>query len=205
MSFPNSGDGFNQPNFPTAQPLPGGAPMPQFNQPGAPGGLPKLGSLSSLAQTARMKHIKSAKTVLFIVGILTMGLSAVMFAIAEQTVQSQIDQELRGLGPGFIVDQQKMAELKIDAVAKTRLGAGIGFVEGLVFLLLGVFVQKAPVAMTATGLILYVADYAIGGAFDPTYLVKGIIVKIIIVVCLVKALKAAIAYERERKNAEATA
>lgn len=193
MSFPDSGGGFNQPNFPGATPTPGVDPT-------APGALPKLGSLSNLAQTARMKHIKSAKTVLFIVGVLTMGLSAVMFFLAETTVQSEIDKEIHKLGFGVQIDPVKLAEIKSEGVAKVRLGAGIGILEGLAFLLLGIFVQKAPVAMTATGLVLYVADYAIGSAFDPTYLVKGIIVKVIIIVCLVKALNAAIAYEREKRN-----
>ena len=76
--------------------------------------------------------------------------------------------------------------------------------EGVVFVLLGFFVHRAPVAMTATGLILYIADYAIGAVLDPTYLVRGIIVKIVIVVCLVKALNAAIACERERRIAGCT-
>lgn len=165
------------------------------------GGVPKLGSLANLAQAARMKHINSARTVLWIFGILTMGLSAVMFAFAAQSVQAQINKELTALGPGFVVDQAKMAVLQGKAVAAARFGAGLSFVEGVVFVLLGFFVHRAPVAMTATGLILYIADYAIGAVLDPTYLVRGIIFKIVVVVCLVKALNAAIACERERRIA----
>jgi hypothetical protein len=198
MTFPNAGDEFHDASVTSGQPA---ADEPAVPPSGQSGGLPKLGSLTSLAQTARMKHIKSAKTVLYVVGILTMGVSAVMLTIADQSVQSQIDRELRKLGPDFVVDDAKMAEGKGEAVAATRFGAGLSFMEGVVFLLLGMFVQKAPVAMTATGLILYIADYAIGAALDPAYLVQGIIVKIVVVVCLVKALQAAIAYERERETA----
>lgn len=169
------------------------------------GSLPRLGSLSNLAQSARMKHIKSAKTVLVVVGILTIIVSIGLYAMAESTVQSQIDGELRTLGPGMVVDQTLLAQVKADALSAQRFGALLAVAEGVVFLLLGLNVHKAPVPLTATGLILYIADYAIGGVLDPTYLIKGIIIKIIIVVCLFKALNAAIAYEREKRASAALA
>jgi hypothetical protein len=169
--------------------------------PAASPSLPQLGSLANLAQSARMKHIKSAKTVLVIVGVLTIVVSLGMFVGAEAMVQSQIDKELKDLGPGMVVDQSILVQLKADQVGAQRFGSLLSLAEGVVFLLLGLNVQKAPVPLTATGLILYLADYAIGGVLDPMYLVKGILIKIIIVVCLFKALNAAIAYEREKRAA----
>lgn len=202
MTSANSDGAFRQSGGASEQP-PASEPAHPESEPTS--GLPQLGSLTSLAQTARMKHINTAKGWLYVIGILTMVLSVVIFASAAQSVQTQIDKELRDLGPGVEVDHAKLAVLQGQAVASTRFGAGLGFLEGAVFVLLGAFVRRAPVAMTASGLILYIADYAIGTVLDPTYLVKGIVVRIFVIVCLVKALKAAIACERERRIAETVA
>jgi hypothetical protein len=158
--------------------------------------LPKLGKLT---QTARMKRIKSARTVLLFIGTISLLYGLAMTVFAETFVDSQIDKEIRGLGPNVIIDQAKLKEIKVEAYGRQRVGGFATIAEALAFLLLGVFVQKAPVPLTATGLILYAADWAVGSIFDPTYLLHGLIVKVLIMACLVKALNAAIAYERERR------
>lgn len=68
---------------------------------------------------------------------------------------------------------------------------------GLVFVVLGVMIYSAPVACTVLALILYIAGWAISGIGNPAMLANGLIIKIIIVAALVKAIQAAVAYQRE--------
>lgn len=80
------------------------------------------------------------------------------------------------------------------AVKMTGFGfAGVGFT----YFILGAFIYSAPVACTILGLILYVAGWAISAAMNPVMLANGIVIKIIIVMALVRAIQAAIAYQRE--------
>jgi hypothetical protein len=155
-----------------------------------------LDGLGSLAQSARSKHLKTAKVTLIAVGVLTI-LGNVVFAVAaESMVQQAIDKELRGVPAGQI-DQEVVAELKKQAVTTTRLVSGAFVAVGVVFIFLGLFVSRAPVACTATGLVLYLAGWAITGVLDPSMIFKGALLKVIIIVALVKALKAAIAFQKE--------
>jgi hypothetical protein len=68
---------------------------------------------------------------------------------------------------------------------------------GVIFIILGVMVKSYPVPMTITGLVLYVLANAIFGLLDPAMLLQGVIIKIIVVVALIKAVQAALAYQRE--------
>ena len=60
--------------------------------------------------------------------------------------------------------------------------------------------KKYPVPITVTSLILYIGAAIVFGVIDPSTLARGIIVKIIIVVCLAKSIQAAVAYQREQEN-----
>jgi hypothetical protein len=46
--------------------------------------------------------------------------------------------------------------------------------------------------------VLYLAGNAISAVMDPTTIAQGIIIKIIIIAGLVRSIKAALEYERER-------
>jgi hypothetical protein len=54
-----------------------------------------------------------------------------------------------------------------------------------------------------TGLVLYIAGNLIFGLIEPTSLIRGILIKILIVIAMVKAVSAAIAYQREVSSAPA--
>jgi ABC-type siderophore export system fused ATPase/permease subunit len=77
---------------------------------------------------------------------------------------------------------------------------GIAFL-GVLFILLGFLVTRFPLPATIIALVLYLGSNAVLALLDPAVLVQGIIFKIIVVVCLVKALQAAIAYQRELRAA----
>jgi len=156
-----------------------------------------MAGLGDLAQSARGKELKSARTIMFFVGALSVAVNMFVFSSAEGDVQKEIDKEVGKLGRGFVVDQEKVAALKSQAVAATRLISGGGMVLGMIFVACGLLVQKHPVPATITALTLYLASMAIFGLINPASLASGLIIKIFIVVGLFKAVQAAIAYQKE--------
>jgi hypothetical protein len=157
--------------------------------------LPKLGSL---AQSARSKQLRQARIILIVIGVLLAAVHiAEMFGLRSQ-MKAAIDQEVQKVrARGQQVDPVRVQELEDRAV---RVGIAVDvFVVGLgvLFVIFGIMIYKYPVPITITGLVLYVGLQAITAVLDPTFLVKGIIVKIIIVVALIKAVQAAVAAKRE--------
>jgi hypothetical protein len=153
--------------------------------------------LGSLAQSARQKQIKSARNILFVIGVLTVGANAVMMGLARGQVEKAIQAEIAKVGPGAIVDQAKLQQLQEAAVRIAYLVCAVAMLLGVVFIVFGFIVKKYPVPITITSLVLYIGAAVIFGILDPTTLLQGIIIKIVIVVALVKAIQAAIAYQRE--------
>jgi hypothetical protein len=157
--------------------------------------------LGSLAQSARSKQLKSARAILYFVGIITVVVNAGFVFFADAIVASQIDREVAELRrQGAIIDEEKVAEVRATSVQSVRLSNSIAILIGGVFLVCGALVYRYPVPTTIISLVLYLGAQAAYGAIDPTTLARGWIVKILIVVGLVKAVQAALAFERERED-----
>ncbi|MDB5311234.1 MAG: hypothetical protein JWO38_5436 [Gemmataceae bacterium] len=155
--------------------------------------------LGSLAQSARRTSLKQARTILIVVGVLTALMNVFMFVNAEAEVRKAFEDEKRKLGPGMVFDEAEIKKTSESALQVTRLIYGGTVFLGVLFVCLGLAVYRAPVVCTVTGLVLYLAANAIFAALDPLNLVRGIIVRVIIIVAMVKAVQAALAYEREAK------
>ena len=69
-----------------------------------------------------------------------------------------------------------------------------------VFLALGGWSKNKPVAAIISGLVLYILVQFISIVDDPSNIVKGIIVKILVIGYLVKGLQSAMAAERLKKE-----
>ncbi len=184
-----------------------GKPPPSAFQAGSPepAALPSLAGggatgegLSSLAQSAREKQINRARTILLVVGVLTI-LANVGFMFL---VQSQIDAELRkqGVDRRVLLPEQKRV---IDGVVLLSYDILGGFAAmGVVFLILGVKVRQYPVACTVTGLVLYILGGIVSLILSPeSFVGVGLIIKIVIIVALFQAVQAALAAEREKQAA----
>ncbi len=166
-----------------------------------------LGSsgLGSLTQCARKNQLKSARGILLGVGILTVIANLVFMALAESQVKEALDKEVQKVQQqGKIVDRHKLAEIQEHAIALTRLINGGAAALGVVFIVLGLIVNKYPVPITIAGLVLYVGATAVFAMINWETLVQGVIFKIIIIAALVKSLQSAIAYESERATEPAT-
>lgn len=160
----------------------------------------QFGGLGSLAQSSRLKQLKSARVILFVVGVLTLLANGAIAMFAESLVESQFEKELIQVRQqGMEVDPVVLAELKEEGIRSVQLAGWIGAALGFVFILMGFFLYSNPVVITISALALYIGSAAVYGAIDPSTLKGGWWIKILIVVGLFKAVQAALAYEKERK------
>lgn len=154
-------------------------------------------SMGSLAQSARLKELNSARWALIIVGVLVIGVNIFEMVNLRSLVREAFQKEIRNLGPGAIVDQAQLRRLEDSAVRiGTIIGAG-AIVLGVVFLILGLLVRRFPVPITITGLVLFLIYQGALIVLDINNLYRGIILKVIVLVVLVKAIQAAFAYQKD--------
>ncbi|WP_439621204.1 hypothetical protein [Gemmata sp.] len=160
--------------------------------------------LGSLAQSARKSNLSSARGILIAIGILN-GLGAVfLYFNADREAAQVIEAEKKQAGPFMQFDPVKVQEAQ-DELARVARFIYLGVIgAGVVFIGLGVAVKKAPVPCTVAGLVMFLGLNALAALADPMNLARGLILKIIFFVGLIKAVQAAVAYERDRK-AEAAA
>lgn len=157
-------------------------------------GLPKLGSL---AQAARNKHLRQARNTLLFVGILWTIVQGIFFFVESSQLHHQIQREVGRGGP---VDAAQVQEAEETAQRFLMLFHGGAISVAIVFIVLAFFVEKYPVV---TALALFVGVQVIFALADPTNLLRGWLVKIIVVVALIKALQAGLAAQKEQKQMEA--
>jgi hypothetical protein len=165
--------------------------------------IPSETGLGNLAQAARKKQLKTARGILLFVGIITVVVNIAFCVFADKIVDSQIDQEVAELrGQGMEIDNAAVAEVRASSIRSVQLANGIAVALGVVFIVCGIMVYQYPVPTTILSLVLYIGSAAVYGVVDPTTLARGWLIKIIIVVALFKAVQAALAYEKEQKQAE---
>jgi len=151
--------------------------------------MPQLGSLSSLAQSARMKQLKSARMILIFIGVLIAVWGGIGFSQAEDL----IDTEIRNRQMQGYVIEGDVNQIRVK-MARLINGGTVGL--GVVFILLGVAVSSFPVPATVLGLVLFLGFNAVFAALVPATLLQWIILKIVFIVCLFKAVHSAIGYQR---------
>ncbi|HUR52824.1 MAG TPA: hypothetical protein VMZ71_01750 [Gemmataceae bacterium] len=159
--------------------------------------------LGSLAQSARRTSFKQARGILFALGGLTIVGYSFLFLNVEKEADEAINAEVQKHGGWGGVNPNVANEVRATIIRVGRIIYAGTVALGAVFVLLGFLVPTAPVACTVTGLVLYIASIAVFAVIDPLSLVRGFIIKIVVIVCMVKAVQAAVAYERELKEAKA--
>jgi len=160
--------------------------------------------LGSLAQSARGKQLKQARGILIAIGVLTLILNGGVLALLFSQ-RTQLGNEINKVKaqPGMVVNQAKVKEAE-DALRAGFLGTGVGLGLGVIFVILGLMVKQYPVPATLLGLVLYIGAAVIFGLMSPATLIgAAIIINIVIIACLIKALQAGIAYEKERAKERA--
>jgi len=169
------------------------------------GDLSPASGLGSLGQSARKHTLKSARSILIGVGILTMLANGALFFFAESLIQSQIDAEIKKAGPGLIVDRAKLNSEKDKLVRAAQLMAAGTAALGVVFIILGIAIYLAPVVCTVTGLCLYLGATVVFFVLDPESFKQagaGLFIKVLIIIGLAKAVQTAAAYQKEQQAIE---
>jgi hypothetical protein len=159
--------------------------------------------LGNLAQSARGKQLNTAWWILVILGGLMTAVDLVVFMTIGAIVDAQFEKEIKELrSKGYQIDMVIVAQEKKKAMAvATPLALG-ALAISVGVLVSGLAVKTFPIGATATGLILYIGYHALAAFLDPSNLVKGWLLKIVVVVCLVKALQAAIAHQNEERASQ---
>lgn len=154
-------------------------------------------NLGSLAQSARAKQLKTARIILIVVGLLTIGWNAVFLANTHKEVEGVVQEQLKTLhAKGMIEDTASVAEFRHRVTLFCHIVYGATILLGVVFVVLGLMVYAYPVPVTVLALVLYIGAAAIFGFLSPMTLAQGLIFKIIIIVALVKSIQAAVAYQK---------
>jgi hypothetical protein len=164
------------------------------NNPYTPPVAENLKPLGSLAQAARGKELKGAQRILIVIGILTMAVNGFLLYNLPNEIQQAMKQ-----------NQVAPAEIEQFRQAVTMSGYlvyGLPAVLGLLFVVFGLIIKQFPVPITITSLVLYVLAAVGFGLLNPMTLVQGIIVKVIIIYALIRAIKAARAYEAHARETE---
>jgi hypothetical protein len=166
--------------------------------------LPPLGqdlsassNLGSLAQSARAKELKSARVILIIVGVLFGGSYCFLFSNIANEVNLEAQKQIDGLrAKGLAPDPVSLAEYRQRCTTFGKIFYGSGIALGVIFILMGLAVYAFPIPITILGLVLFIGHTAVIGYLNPMTLVQGWILKIVFVVSLVKAIQAAVAYQK---------
>jgi hypothetical protein len=147
---------------------------------------PRLGSL---AQKARGKELNQARGILLVIGMLTLLCNAADLV----TFQRNIAQAGGRIPPGIV------------ALVYGFDGAFI--LMGLLFVIFGIIIHRFPVPVTIISLVLYILGtvvtlgiLAVSNQGMQAGMTVGLVVRVLIIIALVKAVQAALAYERERRD-----
>jgi len=169
----------------------------RFDSPAA--GNEASGSLGSLPHSARTNSLRSARITMSIIGALTVIMHLVFATFAQEWADFQFNNEIQKQQElGIEVNLDEAAEFKASSVRTLQTLSYICAGLGLIYFVLGALVYHFPVPCTVLALTLYVVGQAIEASADPTILARGLFIKIIAIVALIKGIQAAVAYQREK-------
>ena len=152
--------------------------------------------VGSFAQSARGQEIGQARTILFVLGTLFVVGYGIMSAIAPMVTNTEIE---RAEKAGEIAPEQvEQSRIGLTAINYAIFGSSMAL--GVLFIIFGFIVKKFPAPITIASLALYILWILAAAIVNPFNLVSGLIVKIVVIVGLAKAIKAAFAYEQDKRE-----
>lgn len=145
--------------------------------------------LGSLTQAARSKQLKTARGLLFFVG------GWLIFSLLINWLT--LDYQLRDVARKEGIPEARLPELKEAVMPGMYVFTAIYLGLSVLYIVFGAVVHKHPVPITITALVVFIAMMVIYAVIDPVNILRGIILKIIVIVGLAKAIQSALAYQRE--------
>jgi hypothetical protein len=166
----------------------------EANDPYKPPVAETLKPLGSLAQAARGNELKRAQRILIAVGVLTMAVNGFGLFNLPNEIQQAIQQN-----PVAPADVEEMRQaMRIEGY----LLYGLPVLLGVLFVVFGVIIKQFPVPIVITSLVVYILAIAAFGLLDPATLIQGPIVKIVVILGLFRAIKAARAYQAHMQTTD---
>jgi hypothetical protein len=151
--------------------------------------------LGSLAQAARGNELKRAQRILIAVGVLTLAVNGFRLFNLPNEIQQTIQQNQ--------VAPADVEEMRRAMTIEGYLVYGLPVLLGVLFVVFGLIIKQFPVPIVITSLVLYILAIAAFGLLDPTTLIQGLIVKIVVILALLRAIKAARAYQAHAQTTNA--
>ncbi len=117
----------------------------------------------------------TAQITLILVGLLTIGLNGFLLFNASNEVENVMK------GGDVAISQQSLLQF-------VQIFYGSFIAVGVAMIILGALIYQFPVFCPLAGLILYILAIIVSGVLDPMSVIKGIIIKILVIVALAKAV-----------------
>ncbi len=133
-----------------------------------------------LTHVARRNTLKQARTVLFVVGGLTLVVQGFLFYRADDEVRELFDKQVAELhAKNMQVDNAKLAEITSATVLTTRLPYGGFALLGVIFIVFGFTINLAPLPIKIAALVSDLGGQGISAMLEPTTIIQGPLVIIL--------------------------
>ncbi len=157
---------------------------------------------AAAAKQEQQKKVGSGRGAILAAAIvIAIGIPIDYFRASSQLDQAAIDVAMARHSP--FADQEKVAEAeRLIATARSQLNLGVAIAAGIAVAFVGLWfwAKTKPLPAILTAFLLFLTVVGIGAAFAPETLVKGIIVKVLILAFLGKGLQAAYEYKKLKES-----
>jgi uncharacterized Zn finger protein (UPF0148 family) len=151
---------------------------------------------------AHQQRMRSGRTTILVVAILTLIAAVAVYFIGTSALDKAM-QEVDSVRHDEDIDPAAIAEADAENQKAERLVmliAGLNILLGVIYLGLWVWAKARPLPATISALILFATVWVASAALDPAELIRGIIVKIVILVFLIKAVDSARKFQRMQEH-----
>jgi hypothetical protein len=152
---------------------------------------PSTPIVSPQKQAIYTKELKSARTILIVVGVIQLLFGIYFMTQVRKTFDEAAQAEVSAMGSGYQVDpvllEQAWEERKVIMYAATA----VPLLLAVFFFVMAALVYRKPVGITLTSLIVFIAAHVADAVMEPSQIYKGILLKIIFIAILWKAYQSA--------------
>ena len=152
---------------------------------------PSAPIVSPQNQAIYTKELKSARTILIVVGAIQLLFGAFGMTQVREQFDEAAAAEVKAMGPGYVVDTELKEQVWEDQKTMLYAANAVPLLLAVFFFIMAAFVFKKPVGITLTSLIVFVVAHGADAVVEPSAIMKGLLLKILFVVILWKAYQSA--------------
>lgn len=160
------------------------------------------GEYDSITQKLYRDQLRTVRVTLFVIGAIAVVANWSRFANVPTEVSAIIQGEIRELGPEVVMEQEELDAWKEAAIHQGRLIFGTSACLGLAFILLAIFINRAPLLVTVAGLFSFLALHTVFALLEPDTLGHSVVFKVAAVILLARGAYVAIAHQSQNAAAK---